>query len=306
LPFEYQPVERAVEVAAASRRKATVGLQTGLYTANQMGFTFPAAQTRRTPADVTYAPVPDVLVAYGELPRQAFAERLGDDRVSLVGPIRYARLAVPPRASRARLRQEHGLPTEAIVVLVTTSIVKHESDYILRAAFEAADRRPGTVLALKFHYHLPLGRETARLQEAHPTVPAHVFPSNLDDLLTLADALVCGGSSTGIEAIARGCMPLVFRSVADLSPNPMLEVADAVFFWRTPAELAEALSATLADNASASARRFRWPEALRAQLSPLSTDMNARLSGFLRKAGFLAPPSADHRRGDAVAAELPR
>ena len=306
LPFEYQPVERAVEVAAASHGKATVGLQTGLYTANQMGFTFPASQARTDVREATRAPVPDVLSAYGELPRREFAARLGEGRVFGVGPIRYARLAVPPRLSRAALREAQALPVEATVVLVTTSMLREESGHLLRAAFQAAAARPGTVLALKFHYHLPLRDETARLEQAYPHVRVRVFDAHLDDLLTLADAMICGGSSTGIEAMARGCMPLVFRSVGELQPSPVLEVAEAAFFWRTPEELLQVLAATLADDASAAARRAHWPEALRAQLSPLASDMNTRLNGFLRGAGLFGEPGPLGRPVGAVAGEPSR
>ena len=288
-------MERAIGVAARSRGRATVGLQTGLFTANQLGFTFPASQARADAQDATRAPVPDLLAAYGDRPARAFADRLGEQRVLRPGPIRYARLADPPRRDRLALRREHGLPLDATVVLVTTSILKDESLQMLRAAFEIAAGRSDTVLAVKYHYHRPLGEETERLRRVYPGVSVRVFDAHLDDLLVLADALVCGASSTGIEAMARGCMPLVFRSVGELQPSPILEVAAAAFFWRTPAELAEALSATLANDASAVARRGQWPEALRAQLSPLSAGMNARLNELLRAAGVLGPVSSDPR-----------
>ena len=307
VPFEYQPVERAVEVAAASRGKATVGLQTGLYTANQMGFTFPASQARTDARDASRAPVPDVLVAYGELPRREFAARLGEGRVFGVGPIQIcpARLTAA-RDPRRCFALAQDLPIEATVVLVTTSMLKAESTHILRAAFQAAAGRPGTVLALKFHYHLSLHDETARLQLAHPEVSVRVFDAHRDALLTLADAMICGGSSTGIEGMARGCMPLVFRSVGELQPSPVLEVAAAAFFWRTPEELSAVLSATLAEDASAAARRARWPEAIRAQLSPLASDMNTRLNGFLREAGLFGPRGLVGRPAVARSAEPSR
>jgi hypothetical protein len=292
-PFEYQPMERAIGVAARSRGRATVGLQTGLFTANQLGFLFPASQVRADASDATRAPVPDLLAAYGDRPARAFAARLGERRVLRPGPIRYARLAEPPRRDRPALRREHGLPLDATVVLVTTSILKDESLQMLRAAFETAAGRSHTVLAFKFHYHLPLGQETERLRRVYPNVPVRVFDAHLDDLLIAADALICGASSTGIEAMARGCMPLVFRSVGNLQPSPILEVAEAAFFWRTPSELAEGLSATLANDASAVARRAHWPDALRAQLSPLAAGMNAPLNELLRGAGVLGPAVSD-------------
>lgn len=285
-PFEYQPMERAVTLAAHNCARRVVGLQTGLFTSNQMGFTFPAAQMRLSPDDVTRAPLPDALSAYGDLPFQIFAERLGPERVLRVGPIRYSRLSSPTGVSREAFLAANGVAPDTPIVAVTTSTVVSESMRILEASFEAASRAGEVVLALKFHYHLPLHEDVRELARRYPNVRHRIFEAHLDELLTVAIALVCGGSSTAFEAIARECMPLAFRAPGDFLPNPILETPEAAFFWSRPDELYAALEATLTNAPACAQRRAYWPEALRRQLWPLTADMNARLYGLLEMRGM--------------------
>ena len=291
LPFEYQPMERAIWTGAQHPTpRVVVGLQTGVYTANQMGFRFPAEQVRVERRDHAKAPLPDVLAAYGEIPYRMFADRLGADRVCWSGPVRYPGLSIPVTLDRPRFLADHGFPGGATCVLVTTSTVRAESIPMLAAAFAAASANDDVVLLLKFHYHLPLGEEVARLAEQHSMHRYKVFDANLDQLLTAAAVTVCGGSSIALEAIARGCMPLVFRATGELVADPMLETPDAAFFWRTPEELASALSSTVRRDESYLSRRRAWPDALRAQLSPLDGQADARLFDFLAARGSFAGP----------------
>lgn len=289
-PFEFQPIERAITMAARRHEVATVGLQTALYTPNHLGFRFAPSQVRTVAADAARAPMPDVVAAYGELPQRVFADRLGSGRVVLSGPIRYARLNTAcPTDFDARVAL--GMPIDTTVVLVTTSMVRAESTAMLEAAFHAASSRPGLFLALKFHYHLPLDSESAACSRRYPKVSYQIYESRLDELLTVSRAMICGGSSTGIEAIARGCMPLVFNLVGDFLPNPMLEAAESVFIWHTPRELDDALTAVLEGGEAVARRRAHWPDVMRAQLYPLSSDMNERLYSHLEERSILGRPA---------------
>jgi hypothetical protein len=292
LPFEYQPMERAVWTGAQhSTPRAVVGLQTGVYTSNQMGFAFPREQVRIDRSDPLRSPLPDVLAAYGELPYRIFAERLGADRVCLSGPVRYPTLATPIDFDRTEFCATHDLPTAATFVLVTTSTVRAESLPMLEGAFMAAAALQDMFLLVKFHYHLTLHDEVGRLARRYG-VRYHVFDANLDELMMLAVATVCGGSSIGIEAIVRGCMPVVFRSARQLVANPMMEVPSAVFFWQTADDLATALVSILRRDDAYSRRRCAWTEAVRAHLWPLDGQADARLFDFLRAHGHLEASAA--------------
>jgi hypothetical protein len=295
-PFEYQPLERAVSCAAKRHGAATVGLQTGLFTANQMGFTFPAAQVRRGVDEAALAPVPDVLAAYGTLAFDVFAERLGPGRVCLSGPLRYppATVTSAPHA----FRQAQRLPADDTLVLVTTPSHRDESMELLDASFALAAKHARVFLLVKFHYHLLLHAEVRRAAERHGVPDRYVvvdLPLTL--MLPHVTAMVCAGSSTGIEAIAAGCMPLVLAQIRGMSANPMLEVPEAAFFWKTPGELDEALRAVCARSREDEARRQAWPIATTRHLYRTDGRSNDRLYTFLRERVSFGPQVEAAERG---------
>lgn len=262
-PFEFQPMERAVWIGARTRRPPTVvGVQTGMFTANQMGFTFERAEVRGADADGGRAPLPDLIAAYGRLPHRVFAERLGEARVALTGPIRYPELIAPGAFDRQAFLGAHDLPADRPILLIATSISERESVPMLEAAFRLIAERPEIVPVVKWHYHLPLGDIASRIATRYGVTRFRTFDTHLHPLLRISVAMICAGSSTGIESIRLGCMPLVYRDAAEMSSNAMLEVRDAVFFWSSADELGRALDATLEKTPTYQEKVGRWPEAL--------------------------------------------
>lgn len=287
LPFEYQPMERAVWMGVTqSRNVAVVGLQTGLYTSNQMGFAFPAEEIAAQPDERLRAPVPDVLAAYGELPYRIFSERVGAERVCLSGPIRYPYLGGNADDVEA-FRRALALSPAVVPILVATSSAREESLPLLEAAFRLAGEHVQTFLLLKFHYHLPLHTEAARLAADCGHDRYRVFETDLPLLMRVAPMMLCAGSSTGIEALALGCMPLVFRSPGEMSANPMLDVPDAVFFWGTLTELRTAWHECLTRSEAYERHRAAWPRAVAEHLFRLDGGAEARLYQFLRNRRIL-------------------
>jgi hypothetical protein len=288
VPFEFQPMERAVTLAAQQRGIPVVGIQAALWTSNQMGFSFPASQVRTQLIDGTRAPLPDVMAAYGMLPHQLFVERLGADRVCLSGPIRYSHLARPADTTKDALLRRAGFSMDSVVVLVALSPSRAESLAMLEAAFIAAALRTDVVIALRFHYFLPLHIEAREIAQRFRAVRYRVCDGPFDDLLAASSVLICGGSSAGIEAIARDCVPLVFRHVGDVPANATLEVPDAAFFWQTAEDLGRALNSALSRDREYQVRHEHWPSALRRQLWPIDRHISARLYDFLRAKGLVS------------------
>ncbi|MBI5032971.1 MAG: hypothetical protein HZB51_20815 [Chloroflexi bacterium] len=288
LPFEFQPMERAVWTGVRSVRAVPlIGVQTGLYTSNQMGFQFPRQAVRAKPNQHTHAPLPDVLTAYGEFPYHIFAERLGEERVCLSGGIRYSYLADKTTFDRAEFCAKHKLPNDATFILITTSLAPEESLPMLSNAFAIASERPDIFLLLKFHYHLPLFDQVEQLVEKFQVNRYAIFESDLPALMRLAPILLVPGSSTGIEAIAVGTMPVVFRSPGEMSSNPMLDVPNAVFFWHTLDELRQALMHCLERDAEYERRTNAWQAAIATHLYRLDGRANERLERFLQDKGIL-------------------
>jgi surface carbohydrate biosynthesis protein (TIGR04326 family) len=282
LPFEYQPMERAVWAGAKSLPEISiVGLQTGLFASNQMGFSFPVEEIKRGSKDDLKSPVPDVLAAYGALPYRIFAERLGSERVCLSGPIRYSSLQTCDPDAGGSFSIEDA-PQSAVFVLVATSIAREESVPLLETAFRASAELPEIFFLIKFHYHLPLHTEVKNLAARYGMDRYRVFDSDLYELMRVAPIVICAGSSIGLEAMTLGCMPIVFRSLGEMSANPMLDVPDAVFFWHSIVELRAALQSCLVRDAEYQKRKSAWPRAIADQLD-LAGSPDERLYEFLRK-----------------------
>jgi hypothetical protein len=281
-PFEFQPMERALWSGAKSVRPvAIVGLQTGIYTANQMGFGFPRSVVRERPDQYWLAPLPDTIAAYGTLPYRVFCDRLGPPRVVLTGPIRFSPIAGAAATDRNEALDKVGLPRDKRIVVVTTSVSLSESTALLHSAFQLVAARADCFLALKFHYHLPLERFARQLAASYRVTRYRIFDSNLNDLIRSSSALVCAGSSTGLEAMRLGSMPLVYINPAEMSSNPMLDIPYAVFFWSTTEELNAAFDATFSQNGSYQDRRARWPEGIAAQAWVDQRSPNEHLYGAL-------------------------
>lgn len=277
LPFEYQPLERAVWAGVSDRQLPVVGLQTGLFTANQMGFIFPREQVRERRDDPRTSPLPDLIAAYGDVAYDAFVQRLGPDRVCLSGGVRYPATRGSEEHGR-RILAALGVPEAAPVMLVTVPSNREEAVVTMRSALAVAATDPRTWVLLKFHYHQLLHREAAAEAARLDVAPRlRIVHEPLSSLLPIATALVSGGSSTPVEAVAEGRMPLVYLPVGSLSANPALEVPDAVFFWSTEEELRAGWRSVLARDAAYLKRQETWPQAVAAHFHRLDGLANERL-----------------------------
>lgn len=265
LPFEFQPMERAVSLGVASRR--VIGFQTGIYTSTQMGLGFSRDQVRVHADDAERAPLPDVILAYGDLPYRILVERARGTRVEKIGPLRYSELA--------SARHRNGTATPAHrppKVLVAGSSDADETDFILRAVFDVCGNGADLHLLVKFHYHADLGSRLRTLGQRFPGVNYTVHDSKLHDLIRSSAAVVCGGSSVSFEAMALGRMPLVFRLASDVLPDPTRDVDAAVIAWDSAEALAKGLDAVLS-GAGDPMTETLWSDALREQMSPLDDSM---------------------------------
>jgi hypothetical protein len=287
-PFEFQPMERAVWCGVKFRSSIqTVGLQTGLYGSNQMGFGFLQQTVRQDLEDATRAPLPDFLAAYGEKAYRTFSERLGPQRVCHSGPIRYP--MQEKNVNTTQFRQRNKLPENAVFLLVAGTSIREETIAILEAAFRLLDTHPTLHLLVKFHYHMLLPHQLSDASQRFRAAGRYtnVGLESLHLLITLSACMITGGSSAGVEAMAFGCMPVVYRSIGELSCNPMMDAPEAAFFWNTFDELNRAVEASLSKSAEFEKRQKHWSEVVSEQMSTGSGSADSRLYDFLQAKGCL-------------------
>ena len=282
--FEYQPCERAVAAALRSREDVTlVGTQAGIYTANQMGWNLYGPEIDRAWEAGQGHHIPDLVCAFGELPHRVFASGLGEDRVGLVGPVRFS-------FDRAEGERK---PADGATVLVATPSLRSEAIALVETAIPAMAQAENSVVHFKFHPLLPLDEDVREIASSYDELRYRIVDEPIGELLRHVEIMICGGSSTAMEAVACGCMPLVYRSAGELAANPMLHVPEAAFFWTSVEELRGALSSCLIRDEAYERKRATWPNAISEHLYRIDDLTNERVYDYLSEHRVLAATADD-------------
>lgn len=197
LPWEGQPHERMLVLAARERGVRTVGSQHTTVPRMQLPF-FCA------PADLDA--VPDVLMTTGPHPARVLAE----------GGVPASRLA--PGGSRrfASLAARHAPPSPPAGkdVLVLLPIDRDQARHLL-AALESAFPGPGPGFALRVRLH---PAEPVPVPSGPPFAAAD---RPLDEELARCRGVVFTGSTAGLEALCAGRPTLRYRSDSLLNLDPL-------------------------------------------------------------------------------------
>lgn len=294
-PFEYQPLEKAFSagVRLAGSRAPVVGFQTGLTGKNHLGYRFPSEQVRQNgrQADPTIACLPDVIVVNGSTTLEALRERVGSDRLVLSGPVRlgYLRSLVEEKQQRiASLRERHSLSDAAFPAVIATSIVHDEALAMLELAFRAGKGLEEIVFLVKDHPLYPIPEAVRDVATRHGFGRYRYCTGRPADLLLLSKVALTGCTSVGVEAIALGCMPIVYADSCRYDLGPLRDVEDAAFFFEDLESLRWALRECMSGGEEFQRRRARWPEALKALLDLSGGDPSSRLLASLKGRGALA------------------
>lgn len=293
-PFEYQPLEKAFTagIRLAGSRAPIVGFQTGLTGKNHLGYWFPADQVSQNggPGDPSLAPLPDVIAVNGRSTLEILRRRLEPDRLVLSGPVRLAHLRglgnEKPRHVAA-LRKRYAIPDTCLPVVIATSIIRDETLVILDLAFRAGKRFEEIFFLVKDHPLDPLRRAVRDLARRHGLARYRYFTRHTADLLLLSRVAITGCTSVGVEAIALGCMPIVYADSCRYDLNALRDVEEAAFFFQDEESFQRALAQCLTGGEEFQRRQARWPGALEALLDFSDGDPGSTLLKFLNGQGAL-------------------
>jgi surface carbohydrate biosynthesis protein (TIGR04326 family) len=233
------------------------------------------------------APLPDYVAAAGTVFKEALSRQYVPDRVLLTGAIRYPEIQLsyaPGNDGVVGLDDRN-----AVKILVVGSMVRNETLTLLRVSAEIARTRPDILLLLKFHYHLPLHEEWNRLAAEYGCRRFKVYESNLTALLKVADAVILPATTAVVvEAIALGCMPVVFQNNTEYTGFcPAMDIREALFLCDEISGFVDALNHCLNRTQAYWERRQAWPDALEKMFYRLDGLQNERLFEALRSRGVL-------------------
>ena len=230
-------------------------------------------------------PLPDGVIACGASGvARAVAAGFPRGRCTECGPQRFGRLLDYHRAPKDSTRERLGWPLRERVYFVTLAIVAEDTEALFGAAAEALKGVADYRLIVRTHPNRPEGDPPLRAAMA-------VFPpgrlslmdprQDIYDHMAAADALICIGSMIAFEAMALGCMPIVFENPSSFPALSLADFTDGLFVARDDRELAAALASIAADDTVAREKRARWPALLSRVLGDRETPLPAQLTRAL-------------------------
>ncbi len=293
-PCEFQPMERAIWSGLQPTETRSVAVQHTTVSSNTLMYFFAKNEIRDALSgeNKLATPLPDYYLTTGDRPLEIMRDAgYPESRSAVVGAVRYNELRVEAWSSeeKASLRRKLGLPTTGNIVLVATSSDLSDSMALLESLKEAISHLPAaTTFLFKSHYHCRVEIDVARLFVTLAPENRRIIDvdADLHSYLRASNALVVTNSTTGLEAIALGCPPVVFDNCAILNIGPLGDLRDAALFAESPKELAEAIKAAL-DSGTLDRLRRVWPSALRRTFHALDGKALTRFMNFLKEKHLL-------------------
>jgi surface carbohydrate biosynthesis protein (TIGR04326 family) len=293
-PCEFQPMERAIWAGLKGTQTRSVAFQHATVSSNTLMYFFAEEEIETALAgkDPLATPLPDYYLTTGDWPLEIMrAAGFPTARSAVVGAVRYngLRLEQGSNADKTGLRARLGLPIEATLVLVATSSDWEDSLALLDALASAQALLPASFAFLfKCHYHCRVEGEIRRLFSQVDRKRWRIVDvdADLHAHIRASDVVLLTNSTTGLEAMALGCPPVVFDNRAVVNIGPLGDLREAALFAHTPLELAKSLQAALEPTVRARLEAA-WPGALSQTFHKLDGQAPARFLAFLEERALL-------------------
>lgn len=296
-PSEFQPMERAIWAGLKGTQTRSVAFQHSTVSSNALSYFFAEGEIQEALSgeDRLAAPLPDYYLTTGDWPLEVMRQAgYPANRSAVVGAVRYNELVVESQQNKSAIRRRLDLPAQGKIVLVTTSSDRADSTALLESLAACIPSLADSFLFLfRSHYHLRIDTEVEQMfamlaPEYRRTIDVDI---NLHDYIRASDAVVLTNSTTGLEAIALGCPPVIFDIRAIVNIGPLGDLREAALFAHTPKGLAEALQAAL-DPTVLARLKAAWPAALSRTFHALDGHADKRFVAFLEERGLLSNEDA--------------
>jgi len=291
--FEFQVRERAIELGLrlAGYDVASIGIQSNVMIKKYLNWCFLSEESEQSSLDSydpSLAPLPDYLAVCGQQDFHHFKNRFQEDRIAVTGSLRHSKLAIDAHSSidNMEFRNEHNIPSNATIILITTSVSRQESLHLIELMFSSAAGLGDLFLAVKFHPMCPLENELVVIAQKYNFSSYKIFSSNLNYLIKASEATVLHATSVGVLAIALNSMPIVFHQPGNFIPYQLCDYPDSGFFFQDQDELKLALNSCLSQDMEYQNRRKEWPVVMETLFYRLDNSENHRLYDFLETRGL--------------------
>lgn len=288
---EWQPWEHGLlsAVGQASPETVRVGFCHSPFGPNYLPLRFAAGEVQEAleaRSDPLQRPMPDAIITCGaRLETMLVSDGFGSLPISHCGPQRHRQLldflAAP--VAREEIRRGLGLRPQDAAVLIGLGVVQDETHALFAALEHALRELPRVRCFVRTHPNRPLGDAAmaAAIAASHGRVAVLPPEAGLYAAMSACDAMVTIGSTVVFEAMALGCMPIVFDAVQTFPATSLSHFEESLYVVDSGPAVARALAETTTGSPVAAAKRSTWPNAVREVFGDLDTPLPAQLESAL-------------------------
>jgi len=257
-PYENQPWERMLVIAARQRGVPIIGYQHGGGLARYMLPYFHGA------GEAGFAPLPDRIITSGSYAHELLATGgTPPERLVMGGSLRYQYLR---KNGAAAMSLSPGMPIRILVSLPIERDLGMHLIHALRRAFPDGGGAEGLEFAVKPHPSFPITEKSLNW-------PVSIVNGLFDEAIRPCAALIYTGTTTGLEALAMG------RKVVRYRPELLLDMDRGEFLTRDEVvtcgdhDIREALRSVLRTLEAPDPPRHEWQKLLDCVFTPMRQDV---------------------------------
>ena len=180
--------------------------------------------------DSHHIPMPDLFLSYGEdITNHVTQFGYPSTRVNAIGSFRHDALFRLSRqyegeAKRIDLRRQLGIDEKRSVVLICTQLPRNVPLWlkmVVRGCRQSAIDNP--LILIKSHPRYPVDGIVDSHMSQMEWSEYRIYHDKLHELLIIADVMITGGSTTGLEALTLGCPLITIESKDGIDHLPYVE-----------------------------------------------------------------------------------
>lgn len=295
--IEFQPYEKALIYGARSYC-TIVAFQHQALARNHLQYFFPKSEISsyyRDRNNLDNLPLPDYFLLAGAYPFEILKNSgFPEEVLSISGPVRYAKLIqyLKTKDTKNEIRRKYGYDEKEKVFLIASPVTREDVySFMLSLSQAVGDIEEKILFLFKSHPIVKFDKDIVKIiNEKASGMKYRILRDdiNLNDYLSLSDALILTGTTVGIEAISLGVVPILFENNSSFSLNPLLEIRDSCLCVRNAPELRRAILSVIKDDEEVERVRKNWPSAIKKLFYSVHEDPNSKFIGILKRKGIIS------------------
>lgn len=281
--FEYQPRERAIlyGVDMTDKKINVFAVQANVMIKNHLNWFFCEDEIHNADNNIT-AIMPEYLCVYSKKDKDLFSIIEHKSNLKVIGGLRHNSYSKKsPKDINIKLfKKSHGFECFDNVLLLTLSVSKAESLFLLNLVFSVISSISQYFVIVKFHPLNNMSNELFSITSKYGVRDFKVINDDLSKLIAVSNIIVQPSSSVAVISIIMNKMPIILFDNTNFIPFTMRDYLDSAFFIKNATEFKSALNSCYTKDNNYLSKLETWPQLIRDLIDKNDGEASKRLYDF--------------------------